>query len=249
MPKRFHIDLNKCTGCQACMLACAIENELEPGASWRHVVTFNEGRHPDAPLFHLTLACNHCEDPACLFHCPALAYTRDEATGAVTLDPELCIGCKYCTWACPYEAPKFDEATGVMTKCTFCSHRLDEGLEPACAALCPTGALRCVDREDGEGMNRVPGFPDTDLGPAIRFTSLRENRVVPDGTAAPHEGAVKSLFDASDYLPPSRITLKTEWSLAAFTLPLAVLLPVELRFRRGRRILRLSDPLRDGPGL
>jgi DMSO reductase iron-sulfur subunit len=226
MAKRFHIDLNKCTGCAACMLACAIENELTPGTSWRHVVTFNEGKHPEAPLYHLSLACNHCEDPACLNHCPALAYSRDEATGAVVLDQDVCIGCKYCAWACPYEAPRFDEATGVMAKCTFCNERLAEGQDPACAALCPTGALQCTDREEREGMERVPGFPDADLAPAIRFTSLREDRLVPDATAKPDRAAVDALFDAGDYLPPSRITLRTEWPLAIFTLLAAALVAI-----------------------
>ena len=73
--------------------------------------------------------------------CPALAYERDAVTGAVLIRSELCIGCKYCSWACPYGAPQFEPDSGVMGKCTFCSHRLADGLKPACASLCPTGAL------------------------------------------------------------------------------------------------------------
>jgi len=141
MRHAFVFDANRCTGCQACQLACTIENGLQPDRSWRAISTFNERRHPGIALFHLSLACNHCADPACMTACPALAYSVDSSTGAVLLDADACIGCGYCAWACPYDAPRFDHDVGVMTKCTFCNHRLAEGLAPACAALCPTGAL------------------------------------------------------------------------------------------------------------
>ncbi len=86
MPLAFVFDPNRCTGCQACELACSIENELGPDRSWRGVVTFNEEAFPGIPLFHLSLACNHCAEPACMNTCPALAYHRDEETGAVLVD-------------------------------------------------------------------------------------------------------------------------------------------------------------------
>ena len=72
----FIFDINKCTGCQACQIACVIENELEPERSWRQMFTFNKQRLPDIPLFHLSLACNHCLDAPCMKYCPALAYLR-----------------------------------------------------------------------------------------------------------------------------------------------------------------------------
>ena len=74
----FVFDPNRCTGCQACELACSIENQLGPDRSWRSVLTFNERALPGVPLFHLSLACNHCEEPACMHSCPALAYERDD---------------------------------------------------------------------------------------------------------------------------------------------------------------------------
>ena len=141
MPNSFVFDPNRCTGCGACQLACSIENQLGPAKSWRRIETFNPRNHPQAPVFHLSLACNHCNEPACMYACPALAYSRDGRTGAVILDENKCIGCKYCSWACPFDAPRFDAARGVMSKCTFCNHRLADGLAPACASLCPTGAL------------------------------------------------------------------------------------------------------------
>jgi Fe-S-cluster-containing dehydrogenase component len=106
MANSFLFDPNRCTGCGACRLACSIENQLEPERSWRRIDTFNRTRHPGVPLYHLSLACNHCAEPACMFACPALAYSRDEKSGAVLLDEGKCIGCRYCAWACPYDAPR-----------------------------------------------------------------------------------------------------------------------------------------------
>ena len=155
MPNSFVFDPNRCTGCHACRVACGIENELAPERSWRRIETFNARHHPGVPLFHVSLACNHCAEPACMYACPALAYHRDRSTGAVLLDEGKCIGCRYCAWACPYDAPVFDDERGVMSKCTFCDHRLKEGRKPACTALCPTRALDFADLAEADLVNEI----------------------------------------------------------------------------------------------
>jgi len=226
MQKSFVFDINKCTGCQACEVACTVENQLEPGSSWRAVETFNEPRHPDVPLFHLALACNHCIDAPCMEHCPALAYSKDDNTGAVTIDSDACIGCKYCTWACPYDAPRFDVAQGLVTKCTFCNHRLAEGLAPACVSQCPTGALQIADLDTAPGTADTPGFPHTEVGPAVRFIPLREERLYPLTWSSASTTAAASASPtarAAPRMPPSKITLRSEWPLLVFTLLTAVL--------------------------
>jgi DMSO reductase iron-sulfur subunit len=220
MPSAFHFDPNRCTGCQACELACSIENDLGPDRSWREVVTFNASAIPGVPRFHLSLACNHCTHPACMHSCPALAYSRDDSTGAVLIDPDRCIGCKYCAWACPYGAPRFEAERGVMGKCTFCSHRLVEGLKPACATLCPTGALDFAEIPTSELEVRIEGFPQTDLGPRIRIEPARRT--------VHQEGAARTisrplLSGPSPATLASGITLRSEWSLAAFTFLTALL--------------------------
>ena len=213
MQQAFVIDTNKCTGCQACEVACTVENQLEAGTSWRTVYTFNEPRYPGIPLFHLSLACNHCLDAPCMKYCPALAYSKDATTGAVTIDPDKCMGCKYCTWACPYDAPRFDADRGIVTKCTFCDQRQAQGLEPACVSLCPTGALQIAALDTAPGTADISGFPRTGVGPAVRFIPLRGERPYPKisapAPAAPHIAARKS---------PSKISLRSEWPLLVFTL-------------------------------
>lgn len=214
--RAFHFDSNRCTGCRACELACAIENGLEE--SWRQVVTLNPEHHPSAPTIHLSMACNHCAEPPCADACPALAYSKDPRTGRVELDAEKCIGCGYCSWACPYDAPRFDEAAGVMGKCTFCSHRGD-ALGPACVESCPTGALGWGELAELEGEFAMPGVPTVDPGPSIRFTAPRS----PGGALC---SATASSDTASDQAPPAgprKITLAKEWPLVGFTLLAALL--------------------------
>ncbi len=62
--------------------------------------------------------------------------TWDPATGAVVVEGDRCLGCRYCTWACPYDSPRFSAASGTVEKCTFCNHRLREGRDPACVSAC-----------------------------------------------------------------------------------------------------------------
>jgi Fe-S-cluster-containing dehydrogenase component len=97
------IDLEKCTGCQACTAACAMENNLLPGENWGEVIFFEEGRYPNVKVTWLPRPCMHCENPSCRDVCPTGA-THVTEDGAVLVDWNRCIGCKYCQIACPYGA-------------------------------------------------------------------------------------------------------------------------------------------------
>jgi DMSO reductase iron-sulfur subunit len=226
----FVFDPTRCTGCEACRIACDTENRLPVGLGWRRVHTLNERRHPDAPVRHLSMACNHCDAPACLAACPTAAYSRDEATGAVRLDEARCIGCRYCAWACPYGAPRFDPVEGVMSKCTFCAPRLAAGLEPACVACCPTGALGIGPR-DGDAAPAYPGVFRDSLGPGLHIVAPR--RVAPPVTTAPPSPAGAATL-ADPPPPPPRATIATEWPLAVLTLVAAALAALTAAVALGR---------------
>lgn len=243
VPPAFVFDPNTCVGCHACAVACVNENQLVPGRFWRQVVTFNPARRPGLPTWHLSIACNHCLDAPCLRGCPAGAIARDAQTGAVLIHDERCIGCRYCSWVCPYDAPRFDSARGVMGKCTFCAHRLAAGLAPACASLCPTGALR-VGAFDPAARPAAPGVADVGIRPALHLVARRlrafegPDAASPAAGAAPDarlEGAKLSLsIDA----PPAKLSFRSEWTLAAFTFAAILLAAWALAARLGGPALR-----------
>jgi DMSO reductase anchor subunit len=120
---------------------------------------------------------------------------------------------------CPYDAVKFNHSAGVMSKCTFCNHRLKDGLEPACVSLCPTGALQ-IGNYDTSGTGNaspIPGFSETAIRPAIRFISLRENQSIPEMTASPPVEHREEFSGLSSGIAPAKISLVSEWTLMAFT--------------------------------
>ncbi|HSM50559.1 MAG TPA: DmsC/YnfH family molybdoenzyme membrane anchor subunit, partial [Thermoanaerobaculia bacterium] len=199
----------RCTGCGACALACGIENGdgVDPG--WRRIHAFNPRHHPALPSWNLSLACNHCDEPACLAACPAAAYRRDEVTGPVRLDEGRCIGCRYCSWVCPYDAPRYDAASGLMGKCTACAPRLAAGGEPACTTACPTGALAWGERPAGEPEPRCAGLAPSGLGPRLHLLLRGATETAPRGPLA-DPAAVQPP-------PPPRITARGEWALVLFT--------------------------------
>ncbi len=130
------IDVDKCYGCMACVVACAAENNVPLGSfrTWiEHLVK------PDGTRIFTPKQCNHCDDPPCVPPCPTGATYRTP-DGLVLVNDELCIGCGACVKSCPYGARFINPVKGVADKCTFCDHRLAEGLLPACVEACPTGA-------------------------------------------------------------------------------------------------------------
>ena len=89
--------------------------------------------------YMLPRLCNHCDNPPCVPVCPVGA-TFKAATGEVLINSDHCVGCGYCVQACPYDARFINEDTGTADKCTFCAHRLEAGLLPACVETCVGGA-------------------------------------------------------------------------------------------------------------
>ncbi|MUP39919.1 DmsC/YnfH family molybdoenzyme membrane anchor subunit [Labilibaculum euxinus] len=220
----FIFNTNKCVGCMACVAGCSIENGTRLQVNWREVNCHNKIKHPSLPVFHFSLACNHCEDAPCMKNCPALAYTRDEKTGAIIHHTEACIGCKYCTWACPYDAPKFNESTKIVEKCNFCVDRISEGKRPACVEACPVGALEFGQKEITEEDYITPGFVNIGIKPSIQMIPLRDEHTTP---AIENLDAVEiSSEKLESYLPKaeSKVSLDKEWTLVLFTLAVAGLI-------------------------
>jgi len=148
--KRFAmvVDLKKCIGCQACTVSCSMEN-LPPIGQFRTTVLQYEvtGAMTDPAMFNLPRLCNHCDNPPCVPVCPVQATFQRE-DGIVLVDNERCVGCGYCVQACPYDARFINHDTQTADKCTFCEHRLEAGLLPACVESCVGGARMIGDIND-----------------------------------------------------------------------------------------------------
>ncbi len=136
------VDLRKCIGCQSCTIACTIENQLPIGQFRTHVDQYEvqDSENPaNITSLMLPRLCNHCDEPACVPVCPVQA-TYQQKDGIVVIDNERCVGCGYCVQACPYDARFINKETNTADKCTFCTHRLEVGLLPACVESCVGGA-------------------------------------------------------------------------------------------------------------
>jgi Fe-S-cluster-containing dehydrogenase component/formate-dependent nitrite reductase membrane component NrfD len=143
----FLIDQSKCIGCHACSTACKSENQVPVGVNRTWVKYVETGAYPDVRRRFQVTRCNHCANPPCVRICPVTAmYQRDD--GIVEFDPSICIGCKSCMQACPYDSIYLDPETNTAAKCTFCAHRIDVGLEPACVVVCPEHAILAGDLND-----------------------------------------------------------------------------------------------------
>jgi len=155
------IDLDKCTGCGACMVACQAENNIAPVTdgsnklrtlTWMLIYELSNGKDfPEHDIAYLPRPCMQCGKPSCSTVCPVVATTKDEEGGIVSQIYPRCIGCRYCMAACPYHARYFNwfdpvwpegmEKTlnistsvrprGVVEKCTFCHHRFAAAKEKA----------------------------------------------------------------------------------------------------------------------
>ena len=154
------IDLDKCTGCGACNVACKMENnvpivdpeEAQNGRAmfWMDMMTTIEGDYPNTYVKRVPKPCFHCDDPPCTLVCPVGATYRNPE-GLVAQIYHRCIGCRYCMAACPFTAKSFNwydpkwidgapdvgnpdvsrRMVGVVEKCSFCSHRLQKVKETA----------------------------------------------------------------------------------------------------------------------
>jgi Fe-S-cluster-containing dehydrogenase component len=163
------IDLDTCVGCHACATSCKEWNTggysaplsdqdpygADPHGAWlNRIHSYEVGEGDSSRTVHFPRSCLHCETPACVTVCPTGASYKRAEDGIVLVDPDTCIGCKLCSWACPYGAREYDYWQGVMKKCTLCVDRIyntelaEEDRVPACVRACPTNSRHFGDLGD-----------------------------------------------------------------------------------------------------
>lgn len=173
----FYIDTQRCTGCKTCQMACKDYKDLDTTTNFRRVYEYTGGdwvetqdswQPVDVFSYYLSIACNHCDNPACVAACPTGAMHKRE-DGFVVVNEDVCIGCRNCEKACPYGAPQYNPVKKHMTKCDGCNERVAEGKKPICVESCP---LRALDFDEiGKLRQKYGVMRDVAPLPASHYTS------------------------------------------------------------------------------
>ena len=227
MPYAFYFDSSSCSGCKACQVACQDKNNLPLGMLWRRVYEVSGGQWTRTGeawtstvfAYNLSIACNHCVHPKCAGVCPVDAY-EVRPDGVVLIDPQKCIGCGYCAWACPYDAPQMDRSGGSMTKCNLCCDNLDAGLPPACVAACPLRCLELVETDD-PGINTLGQVLWKISGAEHPFPLSKLSRTEPHMVIKPHPG-VKLVGEGTTVSNREEITPTGPLATARAEIPLVI---------------------------
>ncbi|MEX0601751.1 MAG: 4Fe-4S dicluster domain-containing protein [Bacteroidota bacterium] len=149
------IDTVRCVGCMDCVVACKTENVVPEGFNRDWIVQETTGVFPTLHTEIRSERCNQCDVPPCVECCPTGASHVHDVGSVVLVTHNVCIGCKACIASCPYDA-RFIHPDGYADKCTFCIHRVEEGLDPACVAVCPTHCMTFGDLDDPRSeVNRL----------------------------------------------------------------------------------------------
>jgi tetrathionate reductase subunit B len=144
------VDTRRCFGCHACEVACKAENDVPLGNFIRQTIYHDAPRDNGAVArIMVPMACQHCEDAPCIKACPCGALHKGSG-GSVQVNYDKCSGHASCKEACPYGAIYIDPVANQAVKCHNCTHRVDEGMEPACVSTCPSDALTFGDLNDPE---------------------------------------------------------------------------------------------------
>lgn len=143
------VDLDRCSGCFSCEIACKMENGIALGSYYNKVMTVGPfGDFPRIQQYFLPVHCQQCENAPCVHVCPTGASYRDPDTNVVLVDKAKCIGCKYCMMACPYGVRSWNAKERAVEKCTLCGQLTSAGQEPACVAACCANARFYGDMDD-----------------------------------------------------------------------------------------------------
>jgi len=186
------IDVEKCTGCYNCVLACKDEhwdNAYPPysapqpkfGHFWMRIEKEEEGKWPGPiKVTYKPIPCMHCDDPPCIKASKdGAVYKRPD--GIVIIDPEKSKGQKQIVDSCPYKAIFWNEELQMPQKCTFCAHLIDRGWhKPRCVEACPIDALTFCDADDPNSeVSRIiaqgkakPLHPEYATKPRVYYVGL-----------------------------------------------------------------------------
>ena len=220
------IDVDKCTGCYNCFLACRDEhygNDFSPislaqpftGHFWMQIIERERGKYPKVKVSFVPKPCMHCDDPPCAKASVNQAiYQRPD--GIVIIDPEKSAGQKQILSSCPHRVIFWNEEKNIPQKCTLCAHLIDDGWkEPRCVEACCTGALvfgeydqikKMAKKRKAEILN-----PEFGLTPRVFYIGLPKKFVAGTVVSPKMDEALENAKVTLTRLPTGKkITTKTD---------------------------------------
>jgi Fe-S-cluster-containing hydrogenase component 2 len=131
MQKILFVEPEKCTGCRICETVCSLHQEkvVNPTRARIQIIKW------DDVGIYIPMICQQCETAPCETVCPMRAIHKDENTGALLIDYDLCVGCKLCVTFCPFGGAGID-IEGKIIKCDLCKG------DPQCVKNCEPEALQ-----------------------------------------------------------------------------------------------------------
>jgi Fe-S-cluster-containing dehydrogenase component len=201
--KNFVIDIDKCSGCYSCQMACKDEhcgNDWAPyakpqpdsGQFWGKLNCYERGTVPKVQVTYIFVPCQHCEEAPCIESCPVEGALYERADGLIIIDPKKCSGCQNCIDACPYEKIFFNKDLQIAQKCTGCAHLIDKQKpisEPRCVDCCAHAAIKFGEESDLNVSGDETYHPEYEVNTRVRYLNLPKKFVA--GTVYdPNEMAV-----------------------------------------------------------
>lgn len=181
--KVFLFNPNRCLGCKACQVACAVNHNLPSGVFLRKVELVEYLRGSQIIKYYVATTCNHCANPECFRLCPERAFSK-RRDGIVVYDVTKCTGCGICIRSCPFEAPVINPLNGKVIKCDRCYGKIENDENPYCIAACPVDALKIIYTDEVDTINldirrTLPGLPRIQITqPLVRYVATVMGRQI-----------------------------------------------------------------------
>jgi anaerobic dimethyl sulfoxide reductase subunit B (iron-sulfur subunit) len=173
-PRLSVVDIGRCTGCNACTIACKDRAGLPDDLDYLRLERVESGQYPDVDMYYRVMHCFHCEEPPCADVCPVGAISKRD-DGFVQLDAGICSNCGACKDACPFDSI-VELPGGFHSKCDGCHDEVANGWDHTCVRACITRALSFKKTDELEAVDRVDeDFIDHGIGPAVVYLAKRKN--------------------------------------------------------------------------